>query len=408
MIEVDVEGESSYEELTAYVSLDNKLTQVEDTDQPPFYLSNGKAFKFSNTDQGWCTRCNVYLMVSIQKAGKFFVTPTTYSSKEQIIAEQYTRLIVNQQGQECLEYTIASITNDLVVEIFDLEGTSKVTVNPRTVKGDQDTSLVVSPLHPKRVVALSPDLRTQPGTDVRRGEYQVCVNAIQKSSVLLKVEEKNLRKRYTVEDDVYYKIAIEAGQSATFLFTARVPRDRRTQFNAMVKLGSTKTNLKHLDFGYKQCETATASNCYLTDQELLNKGTKKLSKTDGMITFGSFEYNPDLLFAPLTTHVYMFAVHNPNAERVFAEFKVDSLATFAETMEDDSWYANSRRAGETVYYMFDTAAYDAENIMGLTITLETLNGDADLFVSQKVMSPSRDTSYDYSSQLDTKFDQVEI
>lgn len=50
MIEVDVEGESSYEELTAYVSLDNKLTQVEDTDQPPFYLSNGKAFKFSNTD----------------------------------------------------------------------------------------------------------------------------------------------------------------------------------------------------------------------------------------------------------------------------------------------------------------------------------------------------------------------
>jgi len=66
MIEVDVEGESSYEELTAYVSLDNKLTQVEDTDQPPFYLSNGKAFKFSNTDQGWCTRCNVYLMVSIQ------------------------------------------------------------------------------------------------------------------------------------------------------------------------------------------------------------------------------------------------------------------------------------------------------------------------------------------------------
>jgi hypothetical protein len=50
MIEVDIEGENSYEEIIAYVSLDNKLTQVEDTDQPPFYLSNGKAFKFSNTD----------------------------------------------------------------------------------------------------------------------------------------------------------------------------------------------------------------------------------------------------------------------------------------------------------------------------------------------------------------------
>jgi hypothetical protein len=234
MIEVDVEGENSHEELVAYLSLDSELTQVEDTDQTPFYLSNGKAFKFSSTDQGWCTRCSVYLMISAGAAGKFFVSPITYSSKEQIVAEQYTRLIVEQQGQECLEYTVASATADLVVEIIDLEGTSQVTVNPRTVKSSQETSLAVSPLQPKRVVALSADLRNQPGADVRKGGYQLCVNAIQKASVLLKVEEKTLRGRYAVEDDVFYKVAIEAGQSATFLYTARVPRDRPTQFNAMV------------------------------------------------------------------------------------------------------------------------------------------------------------------------------
>jgi len=69
---------------------------MEDTDQPPFYLSNGKAFKFSNSDQGWCTRCNIYLMLSVQTAGKYFVQPLTFSTKNQIAEEESSRLVVDQ------------------------------------------------------------------------------------------------------------------------------------------------------------------------------------------------------------------------------------------------------------------------------------------------------------------------
>lgn len=221
MIEIDVEGATSYEAMQAYVSLDNQLTQVEDTDQPPFFFSNGKAFKFKKGDVGWCVRCDIYLMLSVETAGKYFVQPSTYATKNEIAEDASSRLIVDQQGQECLEYRLISNTDDLIVELWDLEGTSKVTVNPRTVRVDQDTSMIVSPLYAKRTMALSSEMRGRTNTELRRGEYKFCVNAISRSSVLLKISESNLRDRYTVGDDMYYKVAIEAGAIAQFLYEGK-------------------------------------------------------------------------------------------------------------------------------------------------------------------------------------------
>ena len=96
MIEITVNGETGYEEIEAYVSLDEELTQMEDTDQPPFYVSNGKAFKFSITDEGWCTRCLIYLMVSVKNEAKYFLDPVTYSAKNQLTDSVTTRMIVDQ------------------------------------------------------------------------------------------------------------------------------------------------------------------------------------------------------------------------------------------------------------------------------------------------------------------------
>jgi hypothetical protein len=110
LVEVNVNSENPYSEIQAYISKDNDLSQVEDLDQPPFYVTNGKAFKFTDRNDGWCTRCLLYLMVSVMDEGKYFIEPLAYSNKAQITENESTRMVVDQDETECLEYTVQSTT----------------------------------------------------------------------------------------------------------------------------------------------------------------------------------------------------------------------------------------------------------------------------------------------------------
>lgn len=87
--------------------------------------------------------------------------------------------------------------------------------------------------------------------------------------------------------------------------------------------------------------------------------------------------------------------------------KADSKAIFNQVLDHNVWYKNGRRAGETIFYEFNTNDYDYNNIRSFKIILESLNGDADLFVSTSTRSPDR-SNKEFSSQLDIRFDQVEI
>jgi len=154
----------------------------------------------------------------------------------------------------------------------------------------------------------------------------VCVNAISKSSVLVTVEEKNLRDRYEVADDMFYKVPIEAGSVAQYLYRGSLSKTQSTQLNVLVEMGTSETSYKNLEIGYKKCDSTSVSNCYFTETELSSlKGLSKLSKKEDKVTYGSIEHDPEDYDSPTTTNVYMFAVKNSNSGRVFADFKIDNL-----------------------------------------------------------------------------------
>lgn len=167
----------------------------------------------------------------------------------------------------------------------------------------------------------------------------------------------------------------------------------------------------NLVLAYKVCESSDTGNCYFTESELNFSGRNSLTElreSEDYVTYGSIEHDPESLGTDRSTYVYQFAVYNPNSERAMANFRMDSLVAFSQVLDEDTWYTNSKRAGETVYYEFNTANYDFENIRNVKIIVESLNGDADLFVSSKNSAPSKATDYEFSSQLDITYDQVEI
>jgi hypothetical protein len=62
---------------------------------PDALLSNGKAFKFSSDDAGWCTNCTVYYLIDISDASYYYVTASSSSRKDTINSQISTYRSLN-------------------------------------------------------------------------------------------------------------------------------------------------------------------------------------------------------------------------------------------------------------------------------------------------------------------------
>jgi hypothetical protein len=276
-----------------------------------------------------------------------------------------------------------------VITVWDLEGVSMVTVNPRSQASEQMESLHISPYYSKRVSYITANQRGAESNDFKRGEYVVCVNAIVQSSVLIDIAENNNYNSYKTVDDVMYLFSIEGKGTIEVNFVGRFAKGEESQLNILAEVEEqTGVSLDNVKLGYRVCESTSESSCQLTDDELAFKKMSLMKDTTSLQTYGSIKHPDSDYCTSRETCIYEFAIYNPNDERILVNFKGDSLSVFNQEITEGTWYANGRRAGETIYYKFDTKDYDYANIHAIEIVLESLNGDADLFVSTTNRGPS--------------------
>ena len=140
----------------------------------------------------------------------------------------------------------------------------------------------------------------------------------------------------------------------------------------------------------------------MNTSQLAFNGLKTLSKTgssatSGTVTYGSIIHDPASFENPSQFYVYQFAVQNLNTEIAIVNFKASNRAIWTQSLERDTWFANERPAGDVIYYEFNAAVNDPSNIRSFNVILQSLNGDADLFVSTSNRAPSHDSAHEWAS-----------
>lgn len=129
----------------------------------------------------------------------------------------------------------------------------------------------------------------------------------------------------------------------------------------LTKTTSSKENA--LQLGYKLCGSSSASSCYLDEDDLnFNSRGNSLTKLkstdntqDGLVTYGSILHDPESLENAREYDYYMFAVWNPNSEIAIVDFRAENGAIWSQSLDEDTWYRNNKRAGTVEYYEFDAS-----------------------------------------------------
>lgn len=72
-VEFKIIGETNYDPIDLYFSLDSTIYQVEER-KVENLLDSGVGYIFTSDDFGWCTGCTVYLLVDVINDGRYYAT----------------------------------------------------------------------------------------------------------------------------------------------------------------------------------------------------------------------------------------------------------------------------------------------------------------------------------------------
>ena len=89
----------------------------------------GKSLRFSSGDNGWCTACTVYLLVSSRFGGMYNFNVRALSKKDQLLdMVSLQKTFGALKGEECLQYTVKQQSNDIVLSIMNHAGQGEITI----------------------------------------------------------------------------------------------------------------------------------------------------------------------------------------------------------------------------------------------------------------------------------------
>lgn len=120
-LEVGVEPETQYTNMDLYLSLDSEFQIIEE--KPATHTTaTSLAVKFSKLDNKWCTKCTVYLILNIERGGRYYITTTPRASNDQVSDLLPSTVYANSFHQECYPYFILRANYDLVINLEGYQG----------------------------------------------------------------------------------------------------------------------------------------------------------------------------------------------------------------------------------------------------------------------------------------------
>ena len=80
-------------------------------------MKNGKSYKFTSSDPGWCTSCVVYFLVDITSPGLYGVTARSGMQNGSLYTNQVLYKTILAEQTECVAYYVERAINDVTFHV---------------------------------------------------------------------------------------------------------------------------------------------------------------------------------------------------------------------------------------------------------------------------------------------------
>ena len=262
--------ENLYQKLELEVSKDAFFVSRLETQITQASLVNGQGFTLVKSDAEWCTNCSVYMLLSGGAEETKMLVQTVVSSTNRYLSMDAPQDVFMQaQQKNCWGYSVTEATQDLLIEIQEVQGQTEVYVEPRQMKFENASFKTLK--HPKRAIVIS----SFDKGSFSSGLYYLCFHALLPSSLTIKASEHRAADRILAESNTLYSFYIPAEGAKYLAYQFSLEKEGALHFVINMEMHSKKQ--KAAELLYRVCLSTQLANCYLSEEEFMeSKGLRKV------------------------------------------------------------------------------------------------------------------------------------
>lgn len=182
-------------------------------------VENSVGFKLRNNQPQWCTRCFVYILVTAEVPGRYYLSTYAYNLEPLLYKQLNYEKTVLAQTTECYQYYITGADNDLYVYADIFQGNViLMAIGRSTPKSLTDTSIAIKSESQgfDRIMVVQSSLRTQVG--YKTGLWYICAYAFDDASFRLHLDEHGTSTKLRALTGVQYTFRIAANSFVWYTY----------------------------------------------------------------------------------------------------------------------------------------------------------------------------------------------
>jgi len=209
-VEIYVQPEHQYTKLDLYLSLDDTFYILEETPAPHLSAS-GKAVKFTDKHNKWCTKCAVYAILNVYEEDRYYITSVGRVDNDELSNVLPATVFVNPFEQQCYAYFVERSKWDVRIDIEGYTGHADAYVAARTVPSAPGSAAVsLRAAHgANRALALSVAARRE--FRKTAGTYYLCFYAYSHFSARITVAEYEVLSYFDAIDNQVMTAQVAGG-----------------------------------------------------------------------------------------------------------------------------------------------------------------------------------------------------
>eukprot|EP00347_Sterkiella_histriomuscorum_P008919 403343241 len=360
----------------------------------------------SGTD--WCTDCWINILVDVTENGKYSIIGKSNVGVSQLQADIKVDDVAFFGDKTCYKYYVQNTESDFVLKVQQYSGLISFTVNPKKPAESYDSAAFRYVGTQNSVLKITPNERrnvSQP-----KGLYYICAVPHMTSTFSIVITEPSRNQLFTYLEDSYDETG-EIQGSDLVLYIYKVPpleyKGEDIQLNFKLNVISGKAPFLGVAFcmdkkDHKKCVQGLKSSEITSSGSSFTKGTQVGNDMYIIVNHDERtcqdEYNGQCY--------YVIALVGQQKDEEFTTYtvSVNHSQLNYQLLSENQVVTDFVNMGAQKYYSF-TLMQD-KKVKNVTFKLNTLHGDADLYVSRIHPYPTK-IEYEKSS-VKTNIDQDEV
>jgi len=401
--------EDTYTPVEVFLSLDANFYLIEE--KPAEHLiENGMGIAFGTSDFSWCTNCYIYLIVNIFEESRYYIV-SELIVRSNTLSEDFSQLVmINPFQQTCLDYFVLRAKEDVRLDVQAYTGIVDFYASSRLEPDSPEASNIQYRATHGASQSLILSVNDRLSVGITTGSFYFCMYALTPFSGRITVNENPASSRYDVIDGQTLTKSIFADNYFYSGYSTSDLKNKGTLTVLMIPQYLQKEDVTELPkLFYKICPHSDMSNCNLGDEEINGDGLTEINtRNEDFEIIGDIQHDPDTCQDP-NSCMYIFLVTNPYETMVTVGLRIKGEFYNPGDVLLTRSYKNTVNYGEKITYELNptTNSEIQPYLQKLNIKLESVHGDADLFVSVKHPSPTIENS-EFQSRRSTKIDMVTL